>query len=125
MTGVKHESQLRPAALEQLIREDEAVVVGPSRGPVTIDSKYTVIVGTSGSTDYLRDETAGQRFWSVAPGPSPLDPVEICDGIHDEDAPPQYLCTRCFPNGAAGGDLAAHEDNMYDEVRRDDEQEME
>jgi hypothetical protein len=113
---------------EHLKRVEPIVIVGPSvgpsGGPVTIDPKYTIVV-MSGSTDYLRDETGSQRFWPVQTEPSAGDPEETCDGIHDEDAPALYLCTRCFPNGsAAGGDLATHEDDAYDELRRDDEQEM-
>lgn len=78
------------------------------------------MIGTSGSTDYLEDKTAGRRFWPVR---VPLDPVtnpattvgdvdlatagrwcdddsEVgCDGLHDEGAPAHYLCTRCFPEG--------------------------
>ncbi len=89
------------------------------------DRKLLAVVGTSGSTDYLRDATGDQRFWPVVPPPGgTADGAETCDGIHDEGAPPQYLCTRCFP-GAARGDLAEHEDDDCDGVRRDEEQEME
>ena len=60
-----------------------------------IDTKDMVIIGTSGSLDYLNDSTAGQRFWRVEHLPRvEQDP---CDGIHDESAPTSYLCTRCFP----------------------------
>jgi hypothetical protein len=57
------------------------------------------IIGTSGSLDYLNDSTAGKRFWQLAPEvlKEAVEAVDSCDGIHDENAPPQYLCTRCYP----------------------------
>ena len=95
------------------------------------DKRPLVIIGTSGSTDYLKDTTGNHRYWPVEV-PSgdvpPLDeadaevvkklveltggtwiveakprlkvaPVaEACDGLHDEGAPAQYLCSRCHPD---------------------------
>ena len=43
------------------------------------------------SLDYLNDKTVERRHWLVEP---------VCDGLHDEGAPEQYLCSRCFPDGA-------------------------
>ena len=36
-------------------------------------------------------------------------PNEICDSLHDEDAPVQYLCSRCFPDPP--GDLVEASDD--------------
>lgn len=58
----------------------------------------------------------------------PRDLGESCDGIHDEEAPTHYLCTRCFPdliNQARGGDLQVPNDDEYDEICRDEQQEVE
>jgi len=106
---------------------------------MTADAKRPlVVIGTSGSHDYLKDGTGDRRYWLVgdpAPGPaapiSPEDRARLdalialgqeagCDGIHDADAPPQYLCSRCFPEGRE--DLSLQED---DESRQDHDQEME
>lgn len=81
-----------------------------------------VVVGTSGSTDYLRDGrdgTGDKRFWSVAVPPDEPSPDDgqACDGLHDETAPAHYLCTRCFPDPRE--DLGHLED---DEVQQDDEE---
>jgi hypothetical protein len=38
--------------------------------PIGVVSALRVVLGTSGSHDYLRDRTAGQRFWRI-------DPVQI------------------------------------------------
>lgn len=105
--------------------KDAPLIVEPRRGPTTIDPKYTVILGTSGSTDYLHDTTDNQRFWpvSVPGGESALDSGQGCDGLHDAGAPSQYLCSRCFPN--LRGDLADPPDDEYDEARRDETEEME
>jgi hypothetical protein len=140
---IKHEALLRVLA-----REAQPVVVGSSRGPVPmpIDPKCTVIIGTSGSTDYLSDATGGQRFWPVnvpqgesapkdgqdvsqgesAPkdgqdvpqGESASKDDQACDGLHDEDAPAHYLCSRCFPDR---GDLTEFEGEEY---QHDAEKEM-
>ena len=48
-----------------LLKDPAALIVGPSQGPVVIDPKYTVIIGTSGSTEYLRD-TDKRRLWPVS-----------------------------------------------------------
>jgi predicted P-loop ATPase len=40
------------------------------------DKKPLVVIGTSGSTDYLRDATAGRRFRPVEVA-SPSDALEI------------------------------------------------
>ncbi len=100
-----------------------------------------VVIGTSGSHDYLKDGTGDRRYWRVGDleaGPtapiSPEDRVRLdalialggdamCDGIHDAEAPPQYLCTRCFPEGRE--DPSEQEDDGYEESRQDHDQEME
>lgn len=46
-----------------------------------------------------------------------------CDGLHDENAPAQYLCSRCFPD--LQPDLTDPQDDECDEARRDDDEEME
>jgi Virulence-associated protein E len=41
-----------------------------------------VIIGTSGSADYLHDETAGRRFWLVrAERASPTDGTPLSESI--------------------------------------------
>lgn len=96
---------------------------------MTTDGKRKlVVIGTSGSHDYLTDPTGGQRFWpvhvppsenvktiapedrerldaflasrtgTVAPALAVVDDGEACDGVHDESAPAHHLCTRCFPD---------------------------
>lgn len=112
--------------------------------------KPLVVIGTSGSHDYLNDTTGDRRFWPVRVPPTaadtPLSPEDqavidklvamtsspivvvskdgeaTCDGIHDEGAPAHYLCTRCFPDG---GDLATHEDDVQEDVHQDHDEEME
>ena len=100
------------------------VVVGPRLGPTRIDRKY-VLIGTSGSHDYLNDTTGGRRFWplSVLSDRPSADDGEGCDGLHDESAPTQYLCSWCFPE--LWGDLTESQDDGYDEARRDDDEAME
>lgn len=112
------------AALIAELSKDVPLIVEARRGPTTIDPKYIVIIGTSGSTDYLHD-TGNQRFWpvSVPCGESAPDDGQDCDGLHDEDAPTQYLCSRCYPN--LRGDLTEPQDDEYDEARRDETEEME
>lgn len=91
-------------------------------------AKPLIVVGMSGSIDYLKDETGDRRFWSMSASPEMPAPTEnLCDGIHDEDAPTHYLCTRCFPDLASqarGGDLQVPNDDDYDEFRRDGHQEV-
>lgn len=87
------------------------------------DSKFTIVVGTSGSTDYLNEEAGSQRFWPVRLDVPLRDLDESCDGLHAEGAPPQYLCTRCFPDlvvRSLGRDLF----QLEDEVIRHEDQEM-
>jgi hypothetical protein len=87
-----------------------------------------VIIGTSGSTDYLRDATGDQRSWPVQMGAPRSDTEESCDGIHDEGAPLHHLCTRCFPDltdRVLKGDLFGPGDDECDEVRQDEDQEIE
>lgn len=113
-----------------------------------IESKRPlVIIGTSGSTDYLKDNTGARRYWPVAAASVDTPPAtaedlavaqrlvqatggkwlveagEGCDGLHEEGSPVQYLCSRCFPD--LRGDLAASHDDEYEEARRDDAEEME
>jgi hypothetical protein len=99
------------ALLWDLAREAQPVVVGPSRGPVPIDPRCTVIIGTSGSTNYLSDTTGGQRFWLVGvPCDEPAqEDGQACDGLHDEGAPAHYLCSRCFPDRGDRTELEGEE----------------
>jgi len=111
--------------LARFLREPAPmVVVGPRQGPTRIDRKY-VIIGTSGSHDYLKDGTGQRRFWpvSVVSDRPSADGKEGCDGLHDESAPLQYLCSRCFPT--LGGDPAGDQDDEYEEARQDEDPEME
>ena len=103
-----------------------------------------VIIGTSGSTDYLKG-TDNRRYWPVVPnaveadapplsaedqailkrlieagGIEPVAREENCDGLHDEGAPSHYLCSRCFPD--LRGDLA---EPYEDEEARPEPEEME
>lgn len=119
------DSKREDLLLRNLLRETPpVVVVGSSRGPAPIDPSYTVI-GMSGSTDYLRDSTGKQRFWTVTVLPNESAPADgqTCDGLHDEGAPAQYLCSRCFPD--LQGDLAEIADDHYEDVRRDENDETE
>ena len=80
---------------------------------------------TEGEPDYLNDTTGKRRFWPLSvpsDRPSPED-GEGCDGLHDESAPIQYLCSRCFPG--LRGDLAEDQVDACDEGRRDEDEEME
>lgn len=115
MTDEAHEERLRDLLRAQpciVPRRRDPVVIGP-------DCK---VIGTSGSTDYLRDETGGQRFWpvSVQVAEGSHDDAQTCDGLHDEGAPAQYLCSRCFSD--LRGDLVEPHD---DEGRQDEHEEME
>jgi len=105
-----------------------------------VDKKAYVVICTSGSPDYLKDSTGNRRYWPAhAPSTAPAEPIssedralvdvlitmsgEWCDGLHDEEAPQQYLCSRCFPNGRE--DPSAQEDDGYEETCRDQDREME
>lgn len=53
-------------------------------------------------------------------------PFERCDGIHAEEAPDHYLCTRCFPHGRRdpdGGDLVQVDDAENVDESRSESQE--
>lgn len=55
---------------------------------------------------------------------------EGCDGLHDDGAPVQYLCTKCFPDVVArplsvSGDLSDPDGVDYVEDRQDEDREME
>lgn len=89
---------------------------------MTTEGKKLVIIGTSGSMDFLRGDT-GRRFWPVTVPSGVSEDAQGCDGLHDETAPTQYLCTRCFP--ALGGDLLEPPDDDDDDDRRDDDVQME
>ena len=79
---------------------------------MTIEGKKFHVVGTSGSPDYLNDTTDDRRLWLLSV------PGEGCDGLHDEAAPVQYLCSKCFLD--LRGDLAEpQDDDDRDEDRRD------
>ena len=99
------------------------MVVSSRREPSPIDHKY-VLIGTSGSHDYLKEGTGDRRFWpvSVVSDRQSADDKEGCDGLHDGSAPVQYLCSRCFP---LRGDLSDPHEDEYDEARRDESEEME
>lgn len=122
---------------------------------MTDGRKPFVVIGTSGSHDYLKDATGDRRYWPVQvpataaqrplspedraivdkfvaasgkwivepPVPAVGDDEGACDGIHDEGAPPHYLCTRCFPD--LRRDLGTHEDVDEGDVSQDHEPEME
>jgi len=82
------------------------------------DKRPLIVIGTSGSTDYLRD-MGDKRYWPVVVA----DDGEPCDGLHDEGAPAIYLCSRCYPQPQ--GDLFELAHDEYDENRRDDDGQME
>ena len=105
-----------------LMKPAPMVVVGPRLGPTRTDRKY-VIIGTSGSHDYLNDTTGDRRFWpvSVVSDRPSSDDKEGCDGLHDESAPNQYLCSRCFP---LRGDLSDLQEDEYDNARRDEDEKI-
>jgi hypothetical protein len=79
-----------------------------------------VFIGTSGSTDYLDDTTGSQRFWPVRLEPSLPAEEGSCDGLHDENAPANYLCSRCFPD-LREGDPVVQDDAAN---QHEDEQEI-
>jgi hypothetical protein len=114
---------------------------------VTAEGKKLVVIGTSGSTDYLLDvdqyrpTRQDRRFWPVTVPPVDLATLRVdraqlwaeaaefwaddglrCDGLHDEAAPIQYQCSRC---PGLRGDLSEPQDDEYEEARRDDAEEME
>jgi hypothetical protein len=76
-----------------------------------------IIIGTSGSLDYLNDSTANQRFWRVAPEVSEAVIGQApCDGVHDESAPAQYLCTRCYPQAIGSEVVEVDEEAVPEEI---------
>lgn len=113
--------------LRKLIDRPEPIVVSRSEPKLAerISQKPLVVIGTSGSQDYLRD-TGDRRFWPV-PVAAPTsdeapDDGQTCDGLHDEDAPALYLCSRCFPYGEIS---PREDDDGYDRADRDAHEEME
>lgn len=57
--------------------------------------KHYVVIGTSGSHDFLRNDK--RRFWprEIAVEAEPL----CCDGLHDGRVPLPYCCSRCLSFG--------------------------
>ncbi|HSX22347.1 MAG TPA: VapE domain-containing protein [Gaiellaceae bacterium] len=111
------------------LTDQPPVVVARSESTLAerIGDKKLVIIGTSGSNDYLRDGTGDRRFWPVTvPANVPArtdtpDDGQTCDGLRDEDAPVQYLCLRCFPYG----EIPPSDEDEYGQTDRDDHEEME
>lgn len=85
MTDPTRESSDLPFVLigasEPTSHPRDAVPAAPRRNLLLV-----VIIGTSGSLDYLRDATGDQRFWFVT--------VLRDDGPRDDAAPIQHLCSR-------------------------------
>lgn len=53
--------------LKDWLQESVIVPAGPSQGPVAASRTFTRVIGTSGSTDYLRPGRGDERrFWPVA-----------------------------------------------------------
>jgi hypothetical protein len=89
-----------------------------------------VIIGTSGSRDYLEDSTSNQPFWPVyTPTTTPTDDTNTdddppCDGSHDTDTSLLFPCTRCFPYGRdTQRNLDEREDNAIQQDEDQDYQE--
>ncbi len=119
------------------------------------DKRPFVMIGTSGSHDYLRDTSGDRRYWGVRepstvsgkplslearslidrlvaassgfvePKLIATDEEAVCDGVHDASASLQYLCTRCFPDLRRDLVVDEYEVDENDDRRQNQDQEQE